>query len=242
MNSGIYVGTLRHRRFAPRPHQFEYRLFMMLLDLSELDLVFHGRWFWSTRRPAPVRFRRADYLGDQRISLDEAVRRLVAEQTGTRPCGPIRMLANLRMFGYCFNPVTFYFCHDPSGETIEHIVAQITNTPWKERHAYVLPVGDDALRFRFGKAFHVSPFMPMTLQYDWRFSVTDGRLAVHMENHDDTGKLFDATLVLGRREITAASLAAVLARFPIMTLQVLGAIYWHALRLWVRRTPFFVHP
>jgi uncharacterized protein len=242
MNSCLYVGTLRHRRFAPKRHQFDYRLFMVLLDLAELDQVFHGRWLWSAQRPALAWFRRADYLGDPRIPLDEAVRCLVAKETGTRPCGPVRLLAHLRMFGHCFNPVSFYFCYDAGGQKVDHIVAQITNTPWKERHAYVLPARSEALRFRFGKAFHVSPFMPMTLQYDWRFKATGERLAVHMENHDETGKVFDATLILHRRAITPASLAGVLARFPVMTLQVLAAIYWQALLLWVRRTPFYVHP
>ncbi|MFN0038519.1 MAG: DUF1365 domain-containing protein [Burkholderiales bacterium] len=242
MNSCLYTGTLRHRRFAPRPHHFEYRLFMMFLDLGELDQVFRGRWFWSAHRPALAWLRRRDYLGNPELGLDESVRRKVEKDTGIRPQGPIRMLTHLRMFGHCFNPVSFYYCYDKTGTAIESLVVEITNTPWKERHTYVLPARDSTLHFRFGKSFHVSPFMPMALQYDWRFNAPAARLAVHMENHDDRGKLFDATLSLQRREIGTASLAGMLARFPFMTLQVVGAIYWQALKLWARRTPFFAHP
>ena len=241
MKSSLYLGSLRHRRFAPRPHAFRDRLFMCYLDLAELDTVFDGRWLWSARRPAPAWLRRADYHGDPALPLDEAVRLRVARDTGRRPEGPIRLLTHLRMLGVCFNPVSFYYCFDASGERVETILAEINNTPWNERHAYVLR-REDRLRFRFPKSFHVSPFMPMALDYDWRFSTPGGRLAVHMENRQAGRKLFDATLALERREIGAASLAGALARYPLMGAQVLGAIYWQALRLWARRTPFYAHP
>ena len=240
MKSALYFGSLRHRRYAPRPHAFRYRTFMTYLDLAELDEVFRGRWLWSTRRPALAWMRRADYLGDPALPLDEAVRERVARETGRRPRGPVRLLTHLRMLGSCFNPVSFYYCFDERGERVETIVAEITNTPWNERHAYVLQ--GERLRFRFSKGFHVSPFMPMGMEYDWRFTVPGERLAVHMRNHRDGRRVFDATLALERREIGAASLAAALARFPATGLQVLGAIYWQALRLALLKTPFYGHP
>lgn len=247
MHSALYTGRLRHRRFAPRPHAFEYGVCMAWLDLAELDTVFRGRWLWSTRRRTLAWLRRADYLGDPRTPLDEAVRERVARETGRQPEGPVRLLTQLRTFGHCFNPVSFYYCFDAADRRVETVVAEITNTPWKERHAYVLPAdrGErraSSLRFRFGKDFHVSPFMPMDMDYDWRFTAPGAGLAVHMENRREGALVFDATLALRRREITGASLAAALARYPFATLEVVRAIYWQALRLWLKRTPFYDHP
>ena len=244
MHSALYTGLLRHRRFAPREHEFSYRLFMVYLDLAELQEVFRGRWLWSVARPTVARLRRRDYLGDPAVSLDTAVRDRVAAETGVRPEGPIRMLTHLRYFGIGFNPVTFYYCFDRADRRVESIVAEITNTPWNERHAYVLPDVGPArpLRYRIAKQFHVSPFMPMDLSYDWRFSQPSARLSVHMEDLQDDRKIFDATLTLQRREISSAALAHALLAFPFITARVVGAIYWQALRLWLKRIPFHSHP
>lgn len=263
MESCLYNGCIRHRRHEPSGHQFRYELFMMYLDLAELPHLFEKYWCWSARRPALARFKRSDYHytledgghdpegGPAELSLDESVRRTVTAQTGRRPDGPIRLLTHLRYFGYIFNPVSFYYCFDRSGTRVQTILAEITNTPWKERHAYVLPVSaatrnDTVMRFEFGKEFHVSPFWPMDMRYDWRLSAPGEHLRIHMDNlqrkDGHTRRVFDATLTLQREEISSASLARVLLKYPLMTVKVSGAIYWQALRLWYRRTPFFTHP
>jgi DUF1365 family protein len=244
MHSAIFAGWVRHRRQLPVPHAFRYRMFMMYLDLAELDRVFAGRWLWSARRRAMARFRREDHFGDPQVPLEDAVRDLVEDAGCPRPRGPVRLLTHLSYFGYCFNPVSFYYCFDERDIAVETIVAEVNNTPWGERHCYVLH-GRDALgRYRYSpeKAMHVSPFMHMDIAYDWRFMPPAGRLSVHMENHRDGHKLFDATLELERREITGMALARVLCRFPLMTLRVMLAMHWQALRLWLKRCPVHDHP
>jgi uncharacterized protein len=243
--SALYEGTVRHRRLTPRPHAFTYRVFLCYLDLDELPSLFDGRWFWSARRPAPVWFRRADYLGDPSVPLDTAVRDLVEERTGRRPTGPIRLLTHLRTLGYVQNPVSFYYCFAADGETLETVVAEVTNTPWGERHAYVIArpvVGSVSRTIRFPKAFHVSPFLPMELAYEWRFTLPGERLTVAMADLSDGERVFEAALDLERRPITGRSLASALLRFPWMTARVVAAIYWQAFRLWWRGTPFYPHP
>jgi uncharacterized protein len=248
VSSAVYTGTIRHRRFAPRAHDFRYRIFMTLIDLAELPGLFDRHWLWSARRPALGWFRRADYLGDPRTPLDTAVRDRVERETGTRPTGAIRLLTNLRFFGWASNPVSFYYVYDASDSHVETVVAEITNTPWDERHAYVLRVADArsegarAHRWQFEKAFHVSPFMPMDLRYDWRFTDPGELLGVHMENWRDGARIFDATLTLTREPLTARALARALAAFPLITAKVSLMIYWQALRLWIKRVPFFSHP
>lgn len=255
MNSALYFGTVGHRRLEPHPHRFTYPLFMVYLDLSELDEVFRGRLLWSTGRPSVAWFRRADYLGDPGRPLRDEVLATVEGAGLPRPSGPVRMLTHLRYLGYVQNPVTFYYCFDPADRRVESVVAEVTNTPWGERHAYVVgpegvvaTAGEDGPRphppevAAFPKAFHVSPFMPMDQEYRWAFSPPGSTLSVHMENLSAGRKVFDATLDLQRREISGRSLAGALVRHPWMTARVATGIYVQALRLWLKRTPFFPHP
>ena len=247
MHSCLYAGQVRHRRVTPKPHAFNYRIYYVYLDLDELDHVFAKRWLWSTRRPALAWFRRTDYLDRQSTSLKQAIADMVEQHTRQRPLGPIRLLTQPRYFGYVFNPVSFYYCYDENDTHLETIVAEVNNTPWGERHIYVLPQYQDAspakyLSVKLDKEFHVSPFMPMDIQYQWLFTSPAEQLSVHMANYHEGKKIFDATLTLQKKPITAMNCAGVLLRYPIMTLKIISAIYWQALKLLVKGTPVYDHP
>ena len=244
MNSKLYVGQVRHRRFTPRHHEFSYAMFMMYLDLDELDQVFRPYALWSSDRFNLAWFRRRDHLGDPNTPLKQAVVDLVHERIGIHIDGAVRLLTHLRYLGIGFNPVSFYYCYDKT-QQLRAIVAEVNNTPWNEQHCYVQQVVDSGAthhRFRLNKQFHVSPFNPMHQYYQWRIREPDQYIGVHMENWQDDRKIFDASMSMDARPISHGNLTRVLARFPLVTLKVILAIYWQALKLLLKRTPIFDHP
>jgi uncharacterized protein len=262
--SAIYEGRVRHRRFEPVEHEFSYRLFLMYLDLEELPWLLDPFPLWSARRRAPARFRRADFIGDPRRPLAECARDAVEAEAGSRPAGPVRLLAGLRYFGHSFNPVSFYYCFEEAGERVEAVVADVENIPWGERHAYVLarrgnegPVLADEL----DKSLHVSPLMGMDQTYSFRAGEPGATLSVHIESRPETGaparaqgpggpgtgvgrapKAFDATLSLRRRELSRGRLTGLLARYPAISLQTVAKIYAQSLRLKLKGARYFPHP
>jgi uncharacterized protein len=264
VNSCLYEGSVRHIRRADVHDELRYPLYMAYLDLDELPELFDGRWLWSARRPALAWFRRADYLGDPHRPLDEEVRALVRTRTGLSLHGPIRLLTNLRCLGHCFNPVSFYYCFNGPHERLQAVVAEVTNTPWGERHSYVMAVSPaerhnaGLLRARLPKQLHVSPLMSMDHVYDWRLTEPGQRLAVHIKAYrtsvahaagregagsgEGGESAFEATLALRRREIDGPALARALVRYPLLTPRILARIYAHALRLRLRGARWFPHP
>lgn len=259
--SAIYTGKVRHRRFSPKQHAFKYDVFMMYLDTREIEDIFSLSRFWSLTHFAPAQFKRTDFHIDRGHidknhidkdqltqnplpSVDESVRNTVASTQGKRPTGPIRMLVNLRYWGINMNPISTYYCFDDSGKKLIAILAEVHNTPWNERHAYVL-TGEDfshKQHVNFPKEFHVSPFNPIDMDYRWHSTTPNETLALHLENWQDNIKIMDATMTLVREPITAKSMNKILIRFPWMTVKVVAAIYWQAVKLWWKGVPIFTHP
>jgi len=247
MESKIFEGWIRHRRFKPKNHAFSYPIFMTWLNLDELEKVMTASKLWSLERFNLVSFFRKDYLGDSRLDLSMAVKNRIKEQTGHSFSGKICLLTHLRFLGFCFNPVSFYFCYPDGANQPRYILADINNTPWDERYCYVLdtrnsPPKDDKWTFIFDKVFHVSPFMPMELLYLWKFSLHGPNLTIHMELQQDNECCFDATLQLEAQDMTQKSMLTIPICYPFMTARVVFLIYWQALRLWVKGIPFFDHP
>jgi len=242
--SAIYTGRIRHRRHTPTEHTFNYDMCMLYLDLEELPDLLDRTPFWSRHRAALGRYKRKDFLGDPSQPLLDSVRDLVESQTGTRP-GSVRLLANLRYFGHLMNPIACYYCFDASSGNLQSIVAEVTNTPWDQRHCYVLKTRSDGGLddIHFTKQLHVSPFNPLSMEYRWRSRPPGDRLSVHLENRMNGAVVFDATLKMKRETISPGALNRLLfKRYPLMTWNITWRIYKEALKIALKRIPFYSNP
>jgi len=250
LSSSIYRGQLRHRRFLPRYHQFTYKLTLFYLDLDELPELFSGVRYWSYERVNLGAFFRRDYLGDSALPLKQEVQRRVAQALGYCPQGPVRMLTNLRLWGVCFNPVTFYYVFEPGAENPSVILAEVNNTPWDERHTYIICCdrNNKNTQTQFQKELHVSPFNPLAMIYRWISSAPGKNLLVHMEAVETApaGGLarchMDATLSLSFQPWDKSRLERLIWSAPWGAFKVPLSIYWQALKLWCKSVPFYAHP
>lgn len=264
----VFEGIVTHERFKPKSHRLSYKLFYLLIDLDQTEELNNLSPFWSTKRFNLVQFRPKDYmnLGKQsstNLSLKSSATDVIFKQTKEKFNGKIFLLSNLRYWGYCFNPVSYYFCFDENG-SLQYIIDEVTNTPWKERHHYVHKISETSsqnntkqsrkLIFNFEKSFHVSPFMPMNMSYKTDYSLSNEKILIHMDLFEKTEKetsnntannltrVFFATLNLRSKPLTKTTASLLPFKFPFQCSKIIISIYWQALKLWIKRVPFFSHP
>ena len=235
----LYTGGIEHRRFSPRENSFTYGVCYYFLDLEKVREVFDGTLFCTFNRPGLLSFWEKDYLKVREV------RETIFTATGKESRGPVRILTNISYFGFCFNPVSFYYCYGMDGEDLEFIVSVITNTPWGEKHRQVFEYQEPPKQaFEFKKDFHVSPFMPMQIDYTWVFEKPGQRLYILMQNRtpSESKVIFDSTLTLRREPLTKSAMASAFLRFPLLTFKTVAAIYYQALKLYIKRVPVHTHP
>ena len=239
--SALYVGHVRHRRAAAPSNAFRYRVWQALLDLDELPELAARIPFLSLNRFNLLAFDDRDHLRPVRRPVREKLDDWLAGE-GVEPArGPVRLLTTLRTLGAVFNPVSFFFCHEPQGG-LRWVVAEVNST-FGETACYLLPAaGSGVVRHRAAKTFHVSPFQPVSGSYRFRVTPPGDRLTIHIDLERDGARVFDATLSAERRPLSPRTLAATLVRDPLTPLRTLGLIHWQALRLALKRAPFHPKP
>ncbi len=255
LKQGFFVGSIRHRRYRPKRHEFTYDMYWSLLDLDKLPETFSKSRLWSYEKWNLISFRSKDFhqnfnLGQSnnssvlnKYSIVETIR----ERTGKAFKGQVFLLSHLRYLGFNFNSVCFYFCVENS--ELKYILSEITNTPWGERHTYLHQCnegkqGDNLYKFEFDKAFHISPFLTMDMHYQWLFKIEDDELRIHMVvNQKNTDhKFFDATFTADFIPLTQSSMRTLVLKRPFQPLKMMVGIYWQAFKLWLKKIPFVPHP
>ena len=240
--TALYRGIVRHRRSTPVVNTFSHRVFLAYLDVDALPGSLDRLPLWSGRRVAPVRFRRRDFLDGDTTPLGPAVRDLVERRLGRRPAGPIYLLAHLRTFGWLFNPLAVFYCWQADGRALDAVVLEVTNTPWGERHHYVQDARQESVTASHTKALHVSPFLPMDMDYRITWTVPGDKLSLRIEAASCEAVVFEADLSLRRQALDRRSAATILVSYPLMPMRVSASIYRHALRLLRKGVPMHGHP
>ena len=245
VHSALYRGYVQHRRFTPKKNSFRYPVCMAYIDLDEASSVFSLSRLWKKEQKAPVSFYRKDFFDGSLTDLKTSILDFAEKESGQRPSGAVRLLANLRYFGYITNPIACYYCFDKSRgeEQLKGVVAEVTNTPWHDRCWYYIPAnGAEKVQHQFKKSMHVSPFMPMDLDYHWQNSIPGENLALAIQTYQNGKMNFTASLLLSREEMSAKNQRSFVFKYPLETVKVISRIYWQALKIWVKGIPYIPKP
>lgn len=237
LNSALYIGETWHHRYSPKVHSFKYHIMMFWLDLDEVQLLDKQLRFFSEGRFNWVQFRRSDYLSKNQNSLKQEALETMSALAGKNLTGKIFLLSPLRILGMYFSPVNFYYLQDTDGN-FTYMLAEVSNTPWNERHCYLV---DLAQQNATDKAFHVSPFNPIDMQYQWQIA-TPGQLLKLQLDCIKEHKHFSAAITLKRSPLNNRTMGKTLFKFPHITIKTLWGIYWQALKLLLKRIPIYDHP
>lgn len=242
--ASLYVGKVMHARLKPKPHRFVYRVFSLLIDLDRLDEANRASRLFSVGRFNLVGFHEKDH-GNGDAPLGRQIRETLARGGIDLTGGRVLLLCYPRILGYVFNPLATYWCYGADG-ALKAVVYEVTNT-FHERHSYVAPIaegelGSAGLRQDRDKLMYVSPFLDMGMTYAFRIRPPGDGVRLRILESDAEGPILAATFSGERRPLTSATLVRLCARFPFMTLKVMAAIHWEALRLWLKGVRLADHP
>ena len=238
MNSCVYYGDIFHKRFTHGGHAFSYKLDYLYLDLDEIEQVFAQSRYWSANAFNLVSFIRQDYLPGEHADLRQEVIHRIKLLSGELFSGKVFLLTTLRSLGYCMNPISLFYCID--GDELKYVLAEVHNTPWDERHLYLLSGPDFSTKTE--KNFHVSPFMPMDTTYHWIISDPGEQFSVGINISQNSEPLFTASMKLARQVLSEGNISHMIWRQMRQSLRTVSAIYLQAARLWIKRVPFYGHP
>lgn len=237
MRSCVYSGKVFHKRFTPALHAFQYQVDYLYLDLNELDELMTLSRFWSKDRRNLIEIRRDDYLPSAQPLIDE-VRETVASLSGEAFNGDVFLLTTPRRLGHCMNPISLFYCF--AGSDLHYVLAEVHNTPWDERHVYLMQGPDFAAPTQ--KTFHVSPFMPMNTTYEWQLGDPAEMLSVAIKVAQQDQPLFTASMHMMREELNSTNMPRITRRQLRQAFLTISAIYFQAAKLWWKKVPFFQHP